>query len=169
MIEVDEFETKSISARPHLEYCIQAWSPYYQADKDKLEQVQSRAVNMVAGLKGRSYEQKLSEVGLTTLEKRRTRGDMIQTFRIVNGKDHVDPHTWFTMADERDRLGAASTRHSRDSTRMVEGGSKTELRRNFFSQRVPSMWSSLPVSTRNKNSVVAFKAAFDGTLLMQPG
>ena len=42
---------------------------------------------MVAGLKGRTYEQKLVEVGLTTLEERKVRGDMIQTFRILNGTD----------------------------------------------------------------------------------
>ena len=158
-----------VYVRPHLEYCIQAWSPYFQADKDKLEKVQRRAVNMVAGLKGRSYEQKLREVGLTMLEQRRTRGDMIQTYRIIQGKDQVDPNTWFTMADERDRLGAASTRHSRDSTSIVEGASKTDLRRNFFSQRVPSKWNSLPAATRHQNSVLAFKAAYDGTTLMEPG
>ena len=125
--------------------------------------------NMVAGLKGKKYEQKLREVGLVTLEKRRIIGDMIQTFRIINGNDQVDPNTWFTMADERDRLGVASTRHSRDSTRMVEGVSKTDLRRNFFNQRVPSKWNSLPAATRHQNSVLAFKAAYDGTTLMEPG
>ena len=57
-----------VYVRPHLEYCIQAWSPYTKTDKDKLEKVQRRAVNMVAGLKGKTYEQKLKEVGLSTLE-----------------------------------------------------------------------------------------------------
>ena len=66
-----------VYVRPHLEYCIQAWSPYTQADKEKLEKVQKRAVGMVAGLRGRNYEQKLREVGLTTLEERRVSGDMI--------------------------------------------------------------------------------------------
>lgn len=158
-----------VYVRPHLEYCIQAWSPYYQADKDKLEKVQRRAVNMVAGLRGRTYEQKLEEVGLTTLEDRRTRGDMIQTFRILNGVDRVEPSTWFTLAHERDRVGAANTRHSNDITRTVEGRSKTEVRRNFFSQRVPGQWNSLPVTTRQQPSVIAFKAAYDGTRLMDPG
>ena len=122
-----------VYVRPHLEYCIQAWSPYTQADKDKLEKVQKRAVNMVAGLRGRNYEQKLREVGLTTLEERRDRGDMIQTFRILNNIDKVEPGTWFSMADARDRLGAAHTRHSRDTTRVLEGASNTDVRRNFFS------------------------------------
>ena len=124
---------------------------------------------MVAGLRGRTYEQKLEEVGLTTLEDRRTRGDMIQTFRILNGVDRVEPSTWFTLAHERDRVGAANTRHSNDITRTVEGRSKTEVRRNFFSQRVPGQWNSLPVTTRQQPSVIAFKAAYDGTMLMDPG
>ena len=44
-----------VYVRPHLEYCVQAWSPYWKVDKDKLDKVQIRAVNMVAGLRGRSY------------------------------------------------------------------------------------------------------------------
>ena len=56
---------------------------------------------MVAGLRGRSYEQKLREVGLTTLEERRIRGDMIQTSRILNGIYQVDASTWFAMATDR--------------------------------------------------------------------
>ena len=158
-----------VYVRPHLEYCVQAWSPYHQGDKDKLEKVQRRAVNMVAGLRGRTYEQKLVEVGLTTLEDRRLRGDMIQTFRILNGIDQVEPSTWFTMAHARDRAGAANTRHSEDTTRTVQGASRGDMRRNFFSQRAPRQWNSLPLATRQQPSVLAFKAAYDGTTLMQPG
>ena len=47
--------------------------------------MQRRAVNMVAGLKGKTYQDKLKEAGLTTLEERRDRGYMIQTFRIIQG------------------------------------------------------------------------------------
>ena len=158
-----------VYVRPHLEYCVQAWSPYTQADKDKLEQVQKRAVNMVAGLRGRTYEQKLMEVGLTTLEERRIRGDMIQTSRILNGIDQVEASTWFTMATDRDRAGAAHTRHSTDTTRIVEGVSKIDVRKNFFSQRVPRYWNSLPETTRQQQTVLGFKAAYDGTIIRQPG
>ena len=42
-------QLNNVYVRPQLEYCIQAWSPYTQGDKDKLEQVQKMAVNMVAG------------------------------------------------------------------------------------------------------------------------
>ena len=49
-----------VYVRPHLEYCVQAWSPYWKADKEKMEKVQRRAVNMVAGLKGKTYQDKLN-------------------------------------------------------------------------------------------------------------
>ena len=46
-------------------------------------------------MKGKTYQDKLKEVGLTTLEERRDRGDMIQTFRIIQGLDNVEVGTWF--------------------------------------------------------------------------
>ena len=136
---------------------------------EKLEKVQKRAVNMVAGMKSKNYADKLKEVGLTSLEERRSRGDMLQTFRIINEVDNVEAETWFTFASERVRDGATSTRHSRDTTTLVQGDSKHELRRNFFSQRVPNQWNSLPQATRQQTTVLGFKAAYDGTNLRHPG
>ena len=95
------------------------WSPYWQVDKDKLEKVQRRAVNMVAGLKSKNYVDKLNEVNLPSLEDRRERGDMIQTFRILQGLDNVEESTWFQRANDRDREGAVNTRQHGDSTRLV--------------------------------------------------
>ena len=103
---------------------------------------------MESGMKGRSYLDKLKEVNLTTLEERRERGDMIQTFRIVQGLDNVEMGTWFQFANEREREGAVNTRLNRDTTRLVERESRYENRRNFFSQRVPSKSNTLRESTR---------------------
>ena len=64
--------------RPHLDYCSQAWSPWSIADKEVLEAVQKRAVQMVTDLKGRTYEERLAELGMVTLEKRRQLGELIQ-------------------------------------------------------------------------------------------
>jgi hypothetical protein len=81
--------------RPHLEFASSAWSPWAEVDKEVLEKIQRRAISMVSGLKGKDYNQKLLELGLTTLEERRHQVDMIPTFKIVRGFDKVDRDTWF--------------------------------------------------------------------------
>jgi ribonuclease P/MRP protein subunit RPP40 len=60
-----------------------AWSPWLEADKEVLEKVQRRAVNMISGLKAKTSEDKLRELGLTTLEERRHQTDMAQVYKIV--------------------------------------------------------------------------------------
>ena len=61
--------------RPHLEYCIQAWRPYSKKDIDKLDRIQRRATKMIPELRDLSYESRLLQCGLITLETRRLRGD----------------------------------------------------------------------------------------------
>ena len=44
--------------RPHLEYCIQAWSPYLRKDIYMLEKIQRRATNLIPGLRDLRYEER---------------------------------------------------------------------------------------------------------------
>jgi hypothetical protein len=139
--------------RPKLEYCVQAWRPYLRKDIHKIEQVQGRATRMIEECRGLSYEERLKVTGLTTLEKRRTRGDLIEVFKAVKGITKIDRSSLFTIANN------SRTRGHR--FKLVKTRSRLDLRKNFFSQRVVNDWNSLPEAVVEANSVNSFKNLYD--------
>ena len=62
--------------RPHIAYCVQMWSPQYRNDVDLLKCIQRRATEMIQGMEHLSYENRLRELGLFSLEERRLQGDL---------------------------------------------------------------------------------------------
>ena len=76
--------------RPHLEFAASVWNNLSKENIKKIEGVQKRATKMVIELRTLNYEDRLKELGLTTLEVRRKRGDLIQIYKIKNGIEKVD-------------------------------------------------------------------------------
>jgi hypothetical protein len=141
--------------RPHLEYCVQAWSPYYRKDIISLENVQRRATKMVSGFRNLSYEQRLQRLKIMTLEERRVHGDLIETYKIVTKKENIDPNQFFhhpTSAPHTLRGHAY---------KLTKARALSLSRRRFFSQRVVDMWNNLPANIVEAKTVHAFKDKLD--------
>jgi len=68
-----------------------------QKDIELLEKVQRRATRMITNDKSLSYYDRLKKVGLTTLETRRLRGDLIEVYKLFKGYDSVDFNAFFKL------------------------------------------------------------------------
>ena len=73
----------------HLQYFSSVWSSFTVADKELLESVKCRAVNMITNIRV-TNEQKLSQLGLTSLEENKKRGDMVEFYKMMTGKTRLD-------------------------------------------------------------------------------
>ena len=131
--------------RPHFEYCIQAWRPYRKKDIDILERVQRRATKMIQKLRNISYEKRLKECGLTTLETRRLRGDQIEVFKILNGYENIDRNLFFSVKEERRTRGHGIT--------LAKKQCRLDIRKFSFSQRTVNEWNRLLADCVGASSV----------------
>ena len=144
--------------RCHLEFAVPSWNPWLLRDIELLERVQRRAVNLIGGLRGHSYEDKLNELNLSSLLERRKKYDMVQVFKILKGIDRVESSTWFSL------VGDAVQRPTRNTSyplNLVATRSNTELRKNFFTNRVVANWNALPIVLKESRTLTTFKTGLD--------
>ena len=143
--------------RPHVEFAVQAWSPFYEKDINMLEKVQRRATKISPYLKHASYEDRCKILNITSLKRRRIRGDLIQKFKLY-GLDEISWYREPTARPQRaSRLGVNRCLFVREIT-------KKKVRFHFFNNRVPQYWNLLPDDLINSVSINSFKAGLDGYL-----
>ena len=140
--------------RSKLEYANIIWNPIYKRQSRQIEKVQKRAIKQICKLKNNSYSEKLQELKLPSLEYRRTRNDLIQTYKIINSKESLNTADFFTIG-----------RFSRnDNRRLNVQRSNTNVRQHFFGNRVVKLWNKLSRDTKYASDINIFKASVDREL-----
>ena len=140
-------------ARSVLEYGNVIWNPILRKHVNQVESVQQRFTKRVKGTKNMGYEERLRFLKLPSLEFRRLRGDMIETFKILHGfYDDDTTNSFFS-------LSSSVTRGH--SLKLTKYSVNTNKFRHFFTNRIINNWNSLPQSVVASKSINCFKNGLD--------
>lgn len=139
--------------RPHLEFSSSVWSPWTTADIDALENVQIKAVKMISGLSSNEYPDRLNELNLWSLEKRRKMFDLVQMFKVANNIGEIS----LSLKFQRDSTTRNITRNQSEPLNLVKQNSRLEVRKNFFTNRIVESWNSVPSEIKHSTSTDKFK------------
>lgn len=143
--------------RCHMEYCVQAWNPYYKKDIEVLEKIQKRATKLVPELRNLSYCERLKRLKLTSLTDRRKRGDLIEAYKIITGKENIKSDKFFKFSSDQ----CNKTRGNSMKLYKPRLNKSILQRVNFFSNRVVNSWNALPEYVISASTVNTFKNRLD--------
>jgi len=123
---------------------------------DLLVWVQTSARKLIRGLEPLSEEERLREVGLFSLEKRRLWGHLIATFHYFKGAYRKDGKNLFSKA--------CCDRTRSNGFKQREGRFRLDASKKFFTMRVVKHWNWLPRAAVEAPSLEIFKTRLEGSL-----
>ena len=136
--------------RPVIEYCSCVWHTGYLGDLRALESVQRRWTKRIEGMSSLDYQCRLRTLNLYSVQGRLLRADMIQCWKMFQGKCAVTPTELFTLAPE------SGTRGHR--FKVCHPRPHTDVRQRSFSVRCVRLWNSLPGHVVTETDFHTFKA-----------
>ncbi|RNA22821.1 RNA-directed DNA polymerase from mobile element jockey-like [Brachionus plicatilis] len=145
---------------PHLEYATSVWNPHRRPDIRIIENIQRRATKKVGRIRDRSYQDRLAILNLTTLESRRSRGDLISHYKIANGLLDVN---WLASTKLMSSIACHGPANAirGPKKRLFVQLSNCPARTDFLNNRVASTWNNLVSPIVNAPSLNSFKARLD--------
>ena len=136
--------------RPHLEYGSNVWSVIWKKEATAIENVQRRATKLVKTIAHLTYQQRLKVLGLPSLEYRRLRNDMVETYKILTGVDKADKHQLFELENQGRTRG--------HPLKIRKKHCRINVRKFSFGLRVVSPWNHLPEEIVLSANVNTFKS-----------
>ena len=156
--------------RPHLEFAVQVWNPTLQTDIDTIEKVQERATRIPSTHKNLNYTERLKSWGITSLDERRKRGDVIELYKTINGIEDIDwinpptPKALIEIPGPASSVRGHSLRINREtfnSKLRNDHAAAVSARHCFFRNRVTPLWNTLSHSLVFSTTLEKFKVEYD--------
>ncbi|KAF2353608.1 hypothetical protein FHG87_015638 [Trinorchestia longiramus] len=125
-----------------------------------MEKIQRKATKMIPEVRNLSYERRLQRLEFISLEQRKLRGELIETFKYLNGLNNV------TLEGLFERGGNVRTRNN--GQQLLLRNFKTSQAMNFYPVKIAATWNQLPENKVSAGTVNTFNNRLDKFWITNP-